>query len=194
MVCIKCLARTPSKHDCPIQRCKNCGSGHNILLCHKSDHEKAFLLETENDISEEELNEIQDYTENIYSIKPSGKTTESQGKEISDCRSNEVKNVIQWAASGTKKREEKESETDGADKIFMITNDIKVKNKDAYTSDDDSNSESIDSYDSDIDRDELTMTHVITSASNIRLKELNLDKTLTEDDGNEDCKKNKASL
>ena len=45
-----------------------------------------------------------------------------------------------------------------------------------------------------MDRDELTTTHVITSASNIRLKELNLDKPLIEDDGNEDCKKNKASL
>ena len=127
MVCIKCLARASNKYDCPIQRCKNCGSGHNILLCHKSDHEKAFLLETENDISEEELKEIQDYTENIYTIKPSEKTTENQGKEISDCRSNEVRNVIQWAASGTKKREDKKSEADGADKIFMITNDIEEK-------------------------------------------------------------------
>ena len=82
----------------------------------------------------------------------------------------------------------------------MITNDInekkdlslKVENKDAYTSDDDSNCESVESYDSDMDRDELTTTHVITSASNIRLKELNLDKPLIEDDGNEDCKKTKV--
>ena len=37
-----------------------CGSGHNILLCHKSDQDKAFLLETESDITDEELQEIQD--------------------------------------------------------------------------------------------------------------------------------------
>ena len=89
--------------------------------------EKAFLLETENDITEEELQEVQDYAENIYTIKPTEKTTENQGKEISDCRSNEVRNVIQWAASGTKKREKEKSEADGADKIFMISNDIEEK-------------------------------------------------------------------
>ena len=50
---------------------------------------------------------------------------------------------------------------------------LKVENKDEDTSDDDSNCESVESYDSDMDRDELTTTHVITSASNIRLKELN---------------------
>ena len=60
MVCIKCLAPVPNRHDCPVQKCKTCGSGHNILLCHKSDQDKAFLLETESDITDEELQEIQD--------------------------------------------------------------------------------------------------------------------------------------
>ena len=55
---------------------------------------------------------------------PRKKTTENQGKEISDCKSNEIRNVIQWAASGTKKREKEKPEVDGADKIFMISNGI----------------------------------------------------------------------
>ena len=46
--------------------------------------------------------------------------------------------------------------------------------------------ESVQSYDSDPDRDELTLAHVITSASNIRLKDLNLDKPLMGDNGVDD--------
>ena len=119
-----------------------------------------------------------------------------------DCKSNEIRNIIQWAANGTKKREKEMPEVDGADKIFMLSNGIeeekesslKEENKDENTSDDDSSCESVESYDSDLDRDELTLTHVITSASNIRLKELNLDKPLMGDNGEDDCKKNKASL
>ena len=66
---------------------------------------------------------------------------------------------------------------------------LKEENKDENTSDDDSSCESVESYDSDLDRDELTLTHVIISASNIRLKELNLDKPLMGDNGEDDCKK-----
>ena len=76
MVCIKCLAPVPNRHDCPVQKCKTCGSGHNILLCHKSDQDKAFLLETESDITDEELQEIQDYLDNVYTIKPTEKAND----------------------------------------------------------------------------------------------------------------------
>ena len=88
-------------------------------------------------------------------------------------------------------KEKEKLEVNGADKVFMISDavekgkkpSLKEENIDESTSDDDSSCESVQSYDSDPDRDELTLAHVITSASNIRLKELNLDKPLMGDNG-----------
>ena len=34
-VCMTCLAKTGSNHVCSVGSCKNCGGGHNILLCPK---------------------------------------------------------------------------------------------------------------------------------------------------------------
>ena len=33
--CKQCLSRVKKGHDCPVGKCKNCGMGHNILLCPK---------------------------------------------------------------------------------------------------------------------------------------------------------------
>ena len=136
--------------------------------------------------------------DNVYAIKPTEKDNENQDKKLIDWKSNEIRNIIQWAANGTKKREERKPEVESADKIFMISDDIengketsikKEENIDQSTSDDDSSCESVQSCDSYLDREELTSAHVIKSASNIRLKELNLDKPLMGDNGVDDCNK-----
>ena len=95
MVCIKCLARVPTRHNCPVLKCKICGSGHNVLLCNKNDQDKAFLIETESDITDEELHEFQDYVDNVFAVKPTEKDNENQDKKLFDCKSNEIRNIIQ---------------------------------------------------------------------------------------------------
>ena len=72
----------------------------------------------------ENYREIQDYVDNVYTIKPTEKANENQEKEMIDCKSNEIRNIIQWAANGTKKREKEKPEVDGDDKIFMISNGV----------------------------------------------------------------------
>ena len=89
----------------------------------------------------------------MFAVKPTKKDKENQDKELINCKSNEIKNIIQWAANGTKMKEKEQTEVDGPDKIFMISNtaekgkepSLKEENIDESTSDDESSCESVQS-------------------------------------------------
>ena len=69
--CKQCLSQVKKGHDCPVGKSKNCGMGHNILLCPKDqeDCEKIFKVNEESssdEFTEDEANYSANQEEMVF--------------------------------------------------------------------------------------------------------------------------------
>ena len=55
--CKQCLSRVKKGHDCPVGKCKNCGMGHNILLCPKDQEDCKKIFQVNEESSSDEFTE-----------------------------------------------------------------------------------------------------------------------------------------
>eukprot|EP00091_Calanus_sinicus_P015507 TRINITY_DN33837_c0_g1_i1.p1 TRINITY_DN33837_c0_g1~~TRINITY_DN33837_c0_g1_i1.p1 ORF type:complete len:101 (-),score=23.07 TRINITY_DN33837_c0_g1_i1:440-742(-) len=73
-LCLTCLSVPGKDHKCPVGKCRNCGCGHNIILCPKKEDEKTMLVkvvddETEEDSEDEAYDDFLNNRDNIHFAK-----------------------------------------------------------------------------------------------------------------------------